>query len=178
MISSKTHEIIEIPRFEDPVEAFTEVCTKGNMEYLEKSDMCLKYIQQIGREWRMNLNYAWFLTCGYLPFNSAVKKACLPTIDYYNYKSYFFDTSVFLCTSPKERDVIFDYDLVDKQLCPNCGDFHEDDEMGLGLLRINMCWLDFPIFARLDDIGKDFGGIMKKASKLNYKHMRLRSTEK
>lgn len=171
MLSSKTHEIISIPRFIDPIEAYTEFYIKGNMDYLVNSDMSINFVQRREEEWRVKLNYAWFIACGFLPFKETVSVSCLPTIDFANFQNYFFDEIIYSCPY-KKPDIMFDYSI-DKN-CPNCGTYHKESEMHI--LRLQYLWSDFPIFATIDDIGKDLKNIMKKVTKLNYPHSRLRST--
>ena len=173
MISSKTHEIIEIPRFSDPLEAFTELFTNKNMEFLENSDNSIRFIQLKGEEWRAKLNYAWFISCGFMPYVETVKVSCLPTIDYANYLEYFFDKTVYVCPKERHQDIIFDYTINEK--CPNCGFIHQPDEKEI--LRISDLWADFPIYANLLEFSQNFAGIMKEVTKLDYKYARIRSTE-
>ncbi len=173
MISSKTHEIISIPRFTDPIEAYKEVIIEKNMDYLVNSDMSIKFIQKTGEEWRAKLNYAWFVACGFLPYSESIKKEYLPTIDYANQLNFVFDETIYACSDKKQRDIIFDYEL--NPICPNCNRYHEESGV---LLRLGSLWADFPIFADLDTFGKNLGMIMKQITKINYQHARLRSTEK
>lgn len=173
MISSKTHEIIEIPRFSDPLEAFTELFTKNNKSFLEEADNHMKFIQLKGEEWRIKLNYAWFISCGFMPYVETVKTLCLPTIDYANYLDYVFDSTIYVCPNEKERDIVFDYTLDEK--CPNCGFIHQPNEKDI--VRLNDLWTDFPIYAGLLEFSQNFGKIMKEVTKLNYKYARIRSTE-
>jgi hypothetical protein len=170
MISSKTHEIVKIRAFADPVLAFEEVCTKGNKDFLENFVTEIKYVQRIGSVWQKHMNYAWLVSCGFLPWSDSVIVSALPTIDYANYKEYIFARSVYVCPREKERDIVFDY--VDHPFCPNCNAAHHNSETLV--IRIENMWADFPLHATLKDLSEDFTGIMKKANSLNYRWTRMK----
>ena len=170
MITSRTHEIIQIPRFVDPVRAFDEICIKSNKNYLEESDDFISFVQKKGEEWRNKANFVWLITCGFLPYADVVSKKCLPIIDYANHHKYIFDESIYACDVPKMTDILYDKEI--NPLCPNCGGNHENSNFPL--VRFHHLWDDFPIFASLDEFGKNFQEIMINVSRLNYKYARIK----
>ena len=171
MLTSKTHEIINIPRFMDPCEAFSELVDQGSLSYLDESISTLRFIQRIGYEWRTKLNYAWLVSCGFIPFSECVKKTCLPTIDGYNCGEYVWDDTIYRCPLYPTGDVIFDSELNPE--CPNCGEIHKKSE----LIRLQDLWADFPLFAGLHEFSENFSYFMFEATKLQYEHTLLISTE-
>ena len=170
MISSKTHEIITFYAFEDCLEVFKNKYkyTKHQIEDIAVAKV--KYVQGIDSPWYTELNYAWFFTCGYLPFSDMVTTSALPTIDLANYQEYVFHRSIYLC--PNSRiDVIFDEEI--HPICPNCGIRHENSPIP----RLKDLWADFAYFATLKEIADDLGEVMRKSTALNYPKMRLKSEE-
>ena len=84
------------------VKAFDEIIVKNNMDYLEVSDAQLKYVQLTGVDWRDKFNWAWLISCGYLPYSEATRRRALPTIDRGNHHQYVFDSTIYCCADAKK----------------------------------------------------------------------------
>ena len=170
MISTKTHEIVFIPRFLDPVKAFDEIIVKNNMDYLEVSDAQLKYVQLTGVDWRDKFNWAWLISCGYLPYSEATRRRALPTIDRGNHHQYVFDSTIYCCADTKKSDIIFDVN-VHGSVCPNCGIIHWENF----LIRPDHLWEDFPVWPTIEQFSKDPLKYLDRGK--NYKYSRLLKAE-
>ena len=175
MLSSITHEIISMYSVPDPV-GFLRMDDKIAFlnQMIDNKDeglYTIKFVHRKGMGFRGDLNYAWLLSCGFIPFKEFMKFSALPTIVNSNKMEYFFDYPIQACSHDK-HDVLFD--TVDSRICPVC-----DGKFGYQRLRrLADLWEDFPIYKSIKEVLED--GLLEtihECQKLKYPKTRLGVSE-
>lgn len=175
MLNSLTHEIISMYSVPDPVEFFR---TDEKISVLRKMVVdndpglrTIKFVHRKGVEFRDNLNYAWLLSCGFLPFRELMQFSALPTVVDSNKMEYFFDYPIQACSHDR-HDVL--YDTVYAPVCPVCNGRSKLQKLN----RMEDLWEDFPIFKSISEV-LEFGLIetIHECQKLKYPKTRLGVSE-
>ena len=167
MISSKTHEIIVIPGFKYSEDFLLAQQNLKELKDIELFDE-IKFVQKIGDFWQLKMNYSWLICCGYIPFQSFIRKECLPSIDKYNADQFIFDTTIYQCPNSV---VGYLFDSRDDRICPTCneehfkGNIHHPEDM----------WADYPHYTSFHQIIEEGGidAVLDKITKTDYKFRRI-----